>query len=211
MQDSLFFGTTAALLVWRLRSRRGDNSSSSSSSSASSLDTSPYVPGNPWWILPCEGWAADPSSAPPPLPAATAAAAAALGSEQEQEQQPQQQQQQQQQLEFGTLALRRSHFLLEEDNGLAFLNHGSYGATLRPAYEAKAWWLRRMEAQPVRFMDDEVLPALAAAGRRLAAFVGANPTDLALVPNATTAVNAVLRGLPLQPGDVLLSLDISCE
>ena len=210
MQDSLLFGTTAALLVWRLRSRRGDNSSSSSSS-ASSLDTSPYVPGNPWWILPCEGWAADPSSAPPPLPAAaaaaaTAAAAAALGSEQEQEQEPQQQQ-----LEFGTLALRRSHFLLEEDNGLAFLNHGSYGATLRPAYEAKAWWLRRMEAQPVRFMDDEVLPALAAAGRRLAAFVGANPTDLALVPNATTAVNAVLRGLPLQPGDVLLSLDISCE
>jgi aspartate aminotransferase-like enzyme len=66
-----------------------------------------------------------------------------------------------------------------------------------------------MELNPVRFMDDEVMPELARVVRDLAAFVGAEPQDLALVPNATTAVNAVVSSLDLQPGDVCLALSIS--
>jgi isopenicillin-N epimerase len=38
----------------------------------------------------------------------------------------------------------------------------------------------------------------------LAAFVGAEPSDLAFVPNATTGVNAVVRSLRFEPGDEIL-------
>src|SRR3990172_1246552 len=53
-------------------------------------------------------------------------------------------------------ALRR-HFLLED--GVVFLNHGSFGATPRPVLAAQDDWRRRMEAQPGRFMSRE-LPRL---------------------------------------------------
>ncbi|MFP6742803.1 MAG: hypothetical protein VCD33_14465 [Alphaproteobacteria bacterium] len=50
----------------------------------------------------------------------------------------------------------RSEFLLED--GVAFLNHGSYGATPRAVLVAQDEWRTRMERQPVRFMGRE-LPA----------------------------------------------------
>ena len=41
----------------------------------------------------------------------------------------------------------------------------------------------------------------------LAGFVGADAEDLVFVPNVTTAVNSVLRSMPLEPGDELLTTD----
>ena len=69
--------------------------------------------------------------------------------------------------------------------GMDFLNHGSFGACPRDVLAAQARLRARLEAQPVRFMVRE-LPALAARAREaLGAFVGADPDDLALIPNAT--------------------------
>ncbi|MCH7795313.1 MAG: aminotransferase, partial [Proteobacteria bacterium] len=45
----------------------------------------------------------------------------------------------------------RSEFLLED--GIAFLNHGSYGATPRVVLAAQDEWRARMERQPVHFMQ----------------------------------------------------------
>jgi isopenicillin-N epimerase len=50
-------------------------------------------------------------------------------------------------------------------------------------------------------------PALDDARRRLATFLGADAEGLAFLPNATTAVNTVLRSLRLEPGDQLLVTD----
>src|SRR2546422_234359 len=93
------------------------------------------------------------------------------------------------------------------DSAVAFLNHGSLGACPRPVLEAQQRLRERLERQPVRFFVRDLEPLLADAGRALAAFLGADREGLVFVPNAPTAVNAVLRSLALAPGDQLLVTD----
>lgn len=97
----------------------------------------------------------------------------------------------------------RHQWLLEE--GMAYLNHGSFGATLRRVLRAQDGWRLRMERQPMRFFLDVYEPALRAVAGQLADFVGACGDDLALVENATSGVNAVLRSLDLRPGDEVVT------
>ena len=72
---------------------------------------------------------------------------------------------------------------------------------------AQRAWRDRMEAEPVLFFSHDLEPALDAARAALGAFVGADPDDLAFVPNATAATNTVLRSLRFKPGDELLTTD----
>src|SRR5262245_56474118 len=93
------------------------------------------------------------------------------------------------------------------ERGLAFLNHGSYGACPREVLETQAALREEMEAEPVRFLGRELDDRLDAAREALAAFVGADADDLAFVSNATSGVNAVLRSLAFSPSDELLTTD----
>jgi isopenicillin-N epimerase len=97
----------------------------------------------------------------------------------------------------------RAHWLL--DPTVAFLNHGSFGACPRFVLDAQDRWRARLEAEPVRFMVRELEPGLDAARAAVGRFVGADPDDVAFVPNATTGVNTVVRSLDLSPGDELLT------
>jgi isopenicillin-N epimerase len=98
----------------------------------------------------------------------------------------------------------RSHFWLDER--LCFLNHGSFGACPKPVLEAQTAWRMRMEQDPIRFMVQVLPEALRAQAEQLGALLGTRGQDLAFVENATTGVNAVMRGLNLQPGDEILTL-----
>ena len=40
------------------------------------------------------------------------------------------------------------------DNELTFLNHGAYGAVPRPVFAAQEQWRKKLERQPVEFMDE---------------------------------------------------------
>jgi len=99
----------------------------------------------------------------------------------------------------------RSHWLLDE--GLAFLNHGSFGACPRPVLDAQSQLRAELERNPVRFLWRELEGRLDSARAELATFLGADTADLAFVINATTAVNAVLRSLDFQPGDEIITTD----
>ena len=90
---------------------------------------------------------------------------------------------------------------------MTFLNHGSYGACPRAVLELQRRLRDELEAEPVRFLGRELEGRLDAARAALGAFVGADPDDLAFVPNATTGVNSVLRWLELSPGDEIVITD----
>jgi len=93
------------------------------------------------------------------------------------------------------------------DPSVTFLNHGSYGATPRVVLDAQSAWRARMEREPVEFFTDDLEPALDEARAALAAFVGADPDDLAFVINATTGINTVARSLQLERGDEIVVTD----
>ena len=65
---------------------------------------------------------------------------------------------------------------------------GGAGAAAGAVAAAACACDRRWRAQPVRFMEDEVLPLLCEATRALARVVRAAPLDVVFVRNATSAV-----------------------
>jgi isopenicillin-N epimerase len=96
----------------------------------------------------------------------------------------------------------RAHWTLDPE--ITFLNHGSFGATPRAVLARQDEYRRQMEREPVRFLVRELEPLLDDVRNEIAGFVGADAAGLAFVPNATAAVNGVLRSLDLDKHDELL-------
>ncbi len=93
------------------------------------------------------------------------------------------------------------------DENVTFLNHGSFGACPWPVLNAQSELRTRMEREPVLFLDVHLEKSLDHARARLGGFLGADPDDLAFVPNATMGVNTVLRSLELRGRDEILVTD----
>jgi isopenicillin-N epimerase len=104
----------------------------------------------------------------------------------------------------GTTDLAR-HWTLDPE--VIYLNHGSYGACPRPVLAAQQALRDQLEREPARFFNREAPLLLLAALSELGQFVGAPVSGLAFVPNVTTAINSVLRSIPLPPGSELLVTD----
>ena len=90
---------------------------------------------------------------------------------------------------------------------VAHVNHGSYGAVPTPVLEEQQSWRDRMESNPLRFLRRELPAALVAARAEVAGFLGAGPTSLAFVHNATSGASTVLAAFPFEPGDAVLLTD----
>ena len=103
----------------------------------------------------------------------------------------------------------RANFLLDDD--WTFVNHGAFGAPCRAAFDVAAAWRCHAELQPLRFVDRELFPHLVASLRALGGVLNLSPRDLALMPNATAALNVAVptaaRARDLGPGAGLLVLD----
>jgi isopenicillin-N epimerase len=93
--------------------------------------------------------------------------------------------------------------MLEE--GVIFLNHGSFGACPKPVFEVYQDWQRRLELQPVRFLGRQATQLLAEARIVLGDYLNVPQDDLVFTTNPTTAINMVVRSLGLEIGDEILS------
>ena len=99
----------------------------------------------------------------------------------------------------------KEQFLLDPE--VVFLNHGSYGATPGPVFEAYQNWQRRLERQPVLFLGREFNGLMEEARQALGRYLNAGADDLVYIPNATHGANIIARSLNLQPGDEILTTD----
>jgi isopenicillin-N epimerase len=93
------------------------------------------------------------------------------------------------------------------DPAITFLNHGSFGACPRAIVARQQELRAAMEREPVDFLWRNLEGPLDAARAEVARLIGAEEETVAFVPNATSAVNAVLRSLEFAPGDELLTTD----
>jgi isopenicillin-N epimerase len=93
------------------------------------------------------------------------------------------------------------------DPAVTFLNHGSFGSCPMPVLAAQDEFRERMESDPVRFLDRELIGLLDETRAEIGAFIGADPEGIVFVPNATSGINTVLKSLRFEPGDELLTTD----
>lgn len=113
--------------------------------------------------------------------------------------------------------MRYGRHLLDEwmlDPSLAYLNHGTVGATPRRVMAEYRRIQDSIERQPAQFQlrdladvegsGDPARPHMRVAAEGVARHLGCRADDLAFVDNATTGVNAVLRSFPFDPGDEIL-------
>jgi isopenicillin-N epimerase len=116
---------------------------------------------------------------------------------------------------FGRAMLE--HWML--DPAIAYLNHGTVGATPRRVLARQQALRDEMERQPSRFMLRELnghqpMPwrersRLREASDRVAPFVGCRADDLVFVPNVTSGLNAVLASFPFSSGDEIVMTDLA--
>ena len=105
------------------------------------------------------------------------------------------------------------------DPSVTYLNHGTVGAVPRRVLAAQQAIRDRVERAPSQFMLRELASMVGApiaapgllrqAAASVARFVGVEERELVFVDNVTTGINAVLRSLPLAPGDEIVLTDHS--
>ncbi len=99
----------------------------------------------------------------------------------------------------------RKQFQLNFD--ITFLNHGSFGACPIPVFEDYQHWQKKLEQEPVQFMVHQGPKVLNKSRETLAKYLDCDPMDMVYVPNPTTAMNIVIKSLPLKEGDEVLMTD----
>jgi isopenicillin-N epimerase len=97
----------------------------------------------------------------------------------------------------------REGFLLDPE--VAYFNHGSYGACSVEVFEEYQRLQRELETEPTEFLARRFQQSLDGARAALASFLGARAEDLVFTPNATSALNAVIRSLRIRPNEEILT------
>ncbi len=104
-----------------------------------------------------------------------------------------------------THAMKPELWLLDPD--VVHLNHGSYGAVPTPVLAAQRRAAEAAERSPERFYRTDLAPALDAVRQRVAEWLSTDADGLALVQNATEAVQVVLESVRLEPGAEVVYTD----
>jgi isopenicillin-N epimerase len=105
----------------------------------------------------------------------------------------------------GVMPDLKDEFLLDRE--VVYLNHGSFGATPEPVFEAYQHWQRELERQPTEFLGRRHNALMREARTELAEYLGSRAEDVVYTSNVTISVNIVARSLQLGTGDEVLASD----
>ena len=103
--------------------------------------------------------------------------------------------------------IRDAHFLF--DPQYVPLNHGSFGTYPKSVRTKLREYQDLAESKPDTWVRYDFPTKLYESIAALAEYLDVPPTELALVPNATTGINTVLRSLVFERGDVIVHLSTS--
>lgn len=98
-----------------------------------------------------------------------------------------------------------AHWRIAE--GCTYLNHGSFGPSPGIVQQKRIELLAELESQPMQFLVRTTPKLIGEAVQSLAAFVNAEPENLAFVPNATEGMNVVAKNVQLAAHDEVLLTD----
>jgi isopenicillin-N epimerase len=93
------------------------------------------------------------------------------------------------------------------DPAVAYLNHGSFGATPRCVLAEQQALRDALERNPVEFLVGRLPELLGGVRAKVAAFLNADQDGLVFVDNATTGMQTVIAQARLAPGDEVLATD----
>lgn len=96
-------------------------------------------------------------------------------------------------------AATRGAFRLED--GIVFLNHGSFGAVPDPVSAAAESWRAKIEARPIEMIARRMKDLLGSVKQAVGEYLGADSARIGLVTNATSGVGAVLGSISWKNGD----------
>ena len=98
----------------------------------------------------------------------------------------------------------KNQFLL--DNKVTFLNHGSFGACPKVIFDEYQLWQKKLERQPVKFLDQfrDFGPNMTNVREALSKKINCNVNNLVPVVNATTGLNAIIKSLHFKKGDEVI-------
>ena len=99
----------------------------------------------------------------------------------------------------------KNEFLLEE--GITYLNHGSFGACSKVVFEDYQNWQVKLEKQPVQFFTEELYSVLKKSRESLSLLLGCDQDEVLFFQNPTTAISNIIYNLDLNPDDEVLMTD----
>lgn len=100
----------------------------------------------------------------------------------------------------------KKDFLLNQE--ITFLNFGSFGATVKPVFEAYQKFQLELEQEPVQFITVKGLNYLTQSRQALADYIGCNSLDVVYVTNPSYAVNIIANSFNLKQGDEILTTNL---
>lgn len=108
---------------------------------------------------------------------------------------------------IATSQQRLSPHLWLLDPNVVHLNHGSFGAVPVPVLDAQRRALESIERSPEQFYRADLAPAIDVVRKRVAEFLCVHEDSLALVQNATEAMQVAIDAVRLQEGSEIIYTD----
>ena len=91
------------------------------------------------------------------------------------------------------------------DPHIIHLNHGSFGATPKPIFDSLVSWQKKLEYNPTKHLGLDIFTQLDISRDYLSQYINCHKDDVVFFPNPSTALNTVIRSLPLKKDDEILT------